>query len=83
MYYIGIYKSIGGINKMIKKDGIKITPKQYAKECVLDRLIGFDQYWSEYGNARYDSDDMTDKEIEEITEQVSKYIDRICKRIGG
>ena len=68
---------------MIKKDGKKLTAKQYAREAVLDRLDGFNQYWTEYGTNRYDCEDMTDKEVQLVTEQILKYIDRINKKIGG
>ena len=65
---------------MIKQYDQKVTPKQFAKAAVMDRLFSFKEYWEEYW--KWDVEDMTEKEKQAIQHQIQKQVDRVCKYLG-
>ena len=65
---------------MIKQYEKKVTPKQFAKVLVLDKLIDLKEYWAEYW--RWDVEDMPEKEKQAVQEQIQKYLDRICNYLA-
>ena len=65
---------------MIKQYDEKVTPKQFAKVAVLDRLITLREYWEDYW--KWSVEDMTEKEKQAIEDHIQKYVDRISKYLG-
>ena len=65
---------------MIKQYDEKVTPKQFAKVAVIDRLITLREYWEEYW--KWSVEDMTEKEKQAVQEQIQKYLDRICNYLA-
>ena len=65
---------------MIKQYDKKVTPKQFAKVAVLDRLITLREYWEDYW--KWSVEDMTEKEKQAIEDHIQKYVDRICNYLG-
>lgn len=65
---------------MIKQYDKKVTPKQFAKVAVMDRLFCFKEYWEEYW--KWSVEDMTEKEKQAIQHQIQKQVDRVCKYLG-
>ena len=65
---------------MIKQYDQKVTPKQFAKVAVMDRLFCFKEYWEDYW--KWSVEDMTEKEKQAIQHQIQKQVDRVCKYLG-
>lgn len=65
---------------MIKQYDEKVTPKQFAKVAVIDRIITLREYWEDYW--KWSVEDMTDKEKKAIEDHIQKYVDRICNYLG-
>lgn len=55
----------------------RTTPKLFAEKLIMDKLSDVSGYWQEYSG----SDDMTDKEIELVEDQLKKITKRIAKVI--
>ncbi len=55
----------------------RTTAKLFAERLIMNKLGDISGYWKEYGG----SDDMTDKEIQEVEDQLSKIFTRIGKVI--
>ena len=64
---------------MIKVDGKKSTPKNKARDLILCALADCRGYWTERS---YETDGMSEKEIERVNVQLKKEADRIAKRFG-
>ena len=65
---------------MIKQYDEKVTPKQFAKVAVIDRIITLREYWEEYW--KWPVEDMTEKEKQAIEDHIQKYVDRISNYLG-
>ena len=65
---------------MIKQYDEKVTPKQFAKVAVIDRIITLREYWEEYW--KWPVEDMTEKEKQAIEVHIQKYVDRISNYLG-
>ena len=77
---------------MIKFNGHKLTPNQIAKEILIDGMIHHKEFWEE--NFRIETDFsniennpngiyLTDKQIEQVKEQISKRLSGIINYLGG
>jgi hypothetical protein len=62
----------------------KRTPKQRAQEQIYDSLnILSEGYWVEgLDRGGFDPDPMTDREINQVTDQIAKISNRIAKMLG-
>lgn len=66
---------------MIKQYNEKVTPKQFAKVAIMDKLFCFKEFWEE--RWEYSVNDMTEKEKEAVQQQIQKQVDRVCNYLGG
>jgi len=77
---------------MIKFNGHKLTPNQVAKEILIDGMIHHKEFWQE--NFRIETDFsnrennpygnyLTEKQIEQVKEQISKRLEGIINYLGG
>ena len=64
-------------------EGNKITANQKAKELILESLENLDWSWCDESiGMEWQSDGMTDKEIKNVSLQLKKRINSICKLFG-
>ena len=65
------------------KNKERITANQKAKELILESLENLDWSWCDESiGMEYQSDGMTDKEIKNVSLQLKKRINSICKLFG-
>ena len=68
---------------MIKHEGTKLTPKQFAASALADLLDDGALYWNERTLYRDDALNMTEREVAEVERQTRIYVARILKMMGG
>jgi hypothetical protein len=61
----------------IKVAGQYRTPKQVAKQLVIDRI----EEWDAFGEGYVDLEKLTPKQFEAVRIQVVKYTDRLLRKL--
>jgi hypothetical protein len=62
------------------RHGQKMTPKHVAQDMIMDGLAMTRGYWGEKHDEQYEK--MTEREREQVTEQLQKQGDRIARMFG-
>jgi uncharacterized protein YvpB len=65
---------------MIKYIDKKVTANQLAKELLMDRMEQALEFWGEFWQVDYEN--MTDKEIKAVNEQLQKRYRGVAKYLG-